>query len=112
MTPADYLGYAHSNFLVYQTPDKFLVENSIIQGGVIQMPLLKFGNDNDENDVTGNTTALADRQVNPKFNTDVASYPSNVAINQLINTDFSLALNSPAKGKGSNLTSVSQLLNP
>jgi hypothetical protein len=108
MTATDPYGFAHSEFLAWQYPAKLQVRNSVIEAGVIQMPLLKFGQNNFQWLDTGNLTALDDRQRDPQFFNDVANIPSNSSCSVFMNTSY--ALKTTSQATGSDLTSFAQLI--
>jgi len=112
-TPKNALLQSHVN-LAYNTPlPRPGFANSVFYGAGINVPVSEgFIGDpnhpNDEFNVTGNTTALAAKQVDPMFKSkSVYTLPNNVSATTLINTDFSV---SQTPNLGSSLTSVSQFL--
>lgn len=87
------------------------VNGSVFYGGHVRVPSgLKLGVRNTQFKTTGNTLALSSKLVDPKFKYDVASIGPFTPVSRLMNIDFALSNNSPAKGTGSTLTSVKQLL--
>jgi hypothetical protein len=115
MTKLNPTGGAHSciNSVHAHTGVPFLyITNSIFEGGAVRVPVWEIAASNDtEYAVTGNTTALASKQINPEFVSNVAAYPNNVSFKTVRQSNFALQKESPATGEGSSLTSVSQLLN-
>ncbi len=111
MTPMDPFGTAH-DAVVSGSPKFSNVNNSVVYGGHVRISAgIKLGENNTQFKTTGNTTALSPKQVNPRFQADLCQYGNNVPLRKLIATDFALSPGSPAKGTGSIVTSVRQLLN-
>lgn len=87
------------------------ITNSIFYGGQVRVrPDIQYSvSNNFQYKTTGNTTFLASEKTDPMFETNLRRYRNRVSIRKLINTDFALKPDSPAKGSGSTITSVSQL---
>jgi hypothetical protein len=99
-------------------PPALAIYTSIFYGGNVRVPAASSGviaTRDTEFNVTGNTMALATKQVDPLIQTNIApypnlsQYPNNVSIGVLEDTHFSLSPRSPALGTGSSLTSLYQL---
>ncbi len=89
------------------------IENSIFYGGEVHLrPDQRYATDTTQFRVTGNTMALSDTMVDPKFKSDVGSIPDDANFNTLNQLDFSLQPTSPVKGRGSNLSSSRSLTGP
>lgn len=100
------------------------VNNSIVYGGVIDIPLtipneippfnpVPFPiivSNNTQFRTTGNTIVLSPTMVDPLFRSNVGRLPNQTPIPILMHLDFSLQPTSPATGTGSAITSVRQLL--
>lgn len=111
MTPTDPFGTAH-DAISSASPKYSYVNNSVVYGGHVRVAAgIKLGQNNTQFKTTGNTTALSAKQVNPHFQADVCQFGPNVTLHKLIATDFALSPSSPAKGTGSIVTSVRELLN-
>lgn len=103
-------GNAHS---FIDAPDKYeqvKINNSIVYGGTVLLKTGRVGNANTQFRTAGNTAALSDRMVDPRFSANVGAYPNNVSTGVLIATDYGLSPDSPAVGTGARITSVKQLL--
>ncbi len=100
-----------------------IVNNSIIFGGTVEIPTTvqtpyppysqQFPitvDGNTQYRTTGNTTILASEMINPRFQSPVGLLPNQTPIPILMTLDFSLRPDSPAAGKGSDVTSIKQLL--
>lgn len=111
-TPLNSKGNAHSSFNLANPPTNAGINRTIVYGGTVTVAAGKKSNNyqNTQFATKGNTTYLSSTETDPLFVTDVSSYSNSVAIQTLINTDFSLKPGSPAQGTGSSVTSVSKLL--
>ncbi len=86
------------------------INSSVVYGGAVLLKPGRVGSGNTQFRTTGNTAAISDQMVDPRFSTNVGAYPNTVSNGTLINTDFALSLGSPAAGTGARITSVRQLL--
>ncbi len=89
------------------------IEKSIFYGGAVYLaPDRRYATETTQFRVTGNTTALSDTMVDPKFKSDVSNISVSASFDVLNQLDFSLQPNSPAQGRGSNLSSSKSLTGP
>lgn len=56
------------------------------------------------------TAAIVGMTADPEFVMDVSSFDDSTPLAQIANTNFALQAGSPCKGKGSSITSVTQLI--
>lgn len=103
-------GQAHSFIDAPGQPVQTAIERSIVFGGAVMLKPGRVGAYNTQFWTTGNTAAVSDKQVNPKFSTDVGAFANNASFATLSNADFAVMYGSPAWGKGARITSVRQLL--
>ncbi|MBX9669791.1 MAG: hypothetical protein K2X93_19360 [Candidatus Obscuribacterales bacterium] len=117
MTKANPKDESHDCFYIesdkrQDSSNSFSLRSSIFYGGVVRVaPGTKITTDrNTQYHTTGNTAVLGDSMVDPKFRSDVASFGNQIPVKELIHADFALSNESPARGTGSSITSVAQLL--
>jgi hypothetical protein len=120
LTPQAYDGQGHSCLDFVEGQDSSY--NSVFQGGAVNVVGTKsLGFNNFQNSTTGNTILISPNQTDLQFVNGVAGYPNNVpvgtlqtllypTVTALVNADFTLQSSSPAAGKGSTITSVTNLL--
>ncbi len=86
------------------------IQKSIFYGANVNLTGSAFDSQqNTQFKTFGNTMMLSPTQTDPRFVSQVISIPYNAPYQTLKTLDFTLQPNSPALGKGSNLTSVKQL---
>jgi hypothetical protein len=114
LTPLNAMNQAHANILSNVGPGNIAVGNSVVYGGVINVPTADgviashSGPPNYEFNCTGNLLTLASTQLDPHFSTTALySLPNNVSPATLIGEYFSV---SASPTLGSSETSVLGLL--
>lgn len=116
----NYSGYSQYGMLLYNISTNgngvFRIRDSIVYGGVVHVPatqVINAGN-NFQYHVTGNTTAVAAAMVNPLYTAETQLWAPVTAqtISPVVWTTNSYALDpaSPAIGKGSSITSVTDIV--
>jgi len=117
MTRANPNNMAHSCVTIkgvnQNPPNSEFIQNSIFYGGAVSVaPGITYNvTGNTQFRTTGNTMFLSPTMVDPMFTTNVANVSNQATIQALSAIDFSLQPGSPSAGTGSDITSVSQLLN-
>jgi len=110
MTRLNSEGKSHSFIDAPGPSGRVAINSSVVYGGAVLLKPGRVGSGNTQFRTTGNTAAISDRMVDPRFWTNVGAYPNTVSNRTLIDTDYALSLGSPAAGTGARITSVKQLL--
>lgn len=116
----NYSGFSQYGMLLYNISTNgngvFKIRDSIVYGGVVHVPatqLINAGN-NFQYHVTGNTTAVAAGLVNPMFNAEAQLWapvtPTTISPKVWTTNSYALNAASPAIGKGSSITLVTDIV--
>ncbi len=111
MTNLNPQGLAHSALKLARISSyNNTLNTSIFYGGALSGNTYQAGSGNTQWRTTGSTSMVRGQTADPRFVSNVSTYPNNVPFGVLQATSFALQQGSPAVGTGAAVTSVGSLL--